>query len=292
MNKKHARGFLLAAALCCTVMAGSAFAANEGGAVVNTGALNFRAQPNTGSEVLAVVYQNQPVIVEEVQRDNWCRVLCSGVEGYMSGDYLDVRETLNADFGTGVINGIGVRLRSEASYTAAVLGNFNTGTKMSVTGVSGEWYKVSCNGTDGYVHSDYLTLQEQELPSPSVSKGQAIVDCAKQFLGVPYVWAGTSPKGFDCSGLVYYCFKENGYTINRTAATIYSNGTAVDRSALQIGDVICFTNSGYGYIGHVGIYIGDNQFIHASSGSGYVTVNSLTENYYNNHYYGARRIAE
>ena len=291
MKQKHAGGkLLLAAALCCAALTGSAFAANVGGATVNTSALNFRTSPNTGAEIKAVVYQNQPVVVEEVRADNWCKVLCNGVEGYMSGDYLDIRETLDADLGTGVIRGTGVRLRSEPNYVAKVLGNYNTGTEMSVLGVSGEWYKVSYKGTTGYVHSDYLTLQEQEFPSAAVSKGQAIVDFAKQYLGVSYVWAGTSPKGFDCSGLVYYCYKENGYTINRTAATIYSNGVAVDRSELQPGDVICFTNSGYGYIGHVGIYIGDDQFIHASSGKGCVTINSLSENYYNNHYYGARRI--
>ncbi len=292
MRLKHAKGFLLAAALCCVVLAGSAFAANTGGAVVNADALNFRSMPNTGADIIAVVYRDQPVVVEEVRSDYWCKVLCNGVEGYMSGDYLDIRESLDADFGVGVIHGIGVRLRSDASYIAQVLGNYNTGTEMSVLGVKGEWYKVSCKGTTGYVHSDFLTLQEQEFPSASVNKGQAIVDYAKQFLGVPYVWAGTSPKGFDCSGLVHYCYKENGYTINRTAASIYSNGVAVDRSELQPGDVICFTNSGYGYIGHVGIYIGDGQFIHASSGKGCVTTNSLSENYYNNHYYGARRIVE
>ncbi len=292
MRLKHAKGILLAAALCCVVLAGSAFAANTGGAVVDADALNFRTLPNTGAEIIAVVYRDQPVVVEEVRTDYWCKVLCNGVEGYMSGDYLAIREELDADFGTGVIHGIGVRLRSDASYVARVLGNYNTGTEMSVLGVKGEWYKVSYKGTTGYVHSDFLTLCEQEFPTPSVSKGQAIVDYAMQFLGVPYVWAGTSPKGFDCSGLVNYCYKENGYTINRTAASIYSNGVWVDRSELQVGDVICFTNSGYGYIGHVGIYIGDGQFIHASSGKGYVTTNSLSETYYNNHYYGARRIVE
>ncbi len=292
MRLKHAKGFLLAAALCCVVLAGSAFAANEGGATVNTSALNFRKQPNTGAEIIAVVYQGQPVVVEEVRSDYWCKVLCNGVEGYMSGDYLSRCETLDADFGTGVIHGIGVRLRSDASYVGKVLGNYNTGTEMSVLGVCGEWYKVSCKGTTGYVHSYYLTLNEQEFPVPSVVKGQAIVDLAMQYLGVSYVWAGTSPKGFDCSGLVYYCYKENGYEINRTAATIYNNGVAVDRSQLQVGDVICFTNTGYGYIGHVGIYIGDGKFIHASSGAGCVTINSLSETYYNNHYYGARSIVE
>ena len=111
------------------------------------------------------------------------------------------------------------------------------------------------------------------------------------YLGVPYVWAGTSPSGFDCSGFVYYVYKECGYSINRTAESIYSNGTYVEKSQLQVGDTVHFTSgSNSNYIGHVGIYIGDGQFIHASSGVGRVVISDLSSTYYLNNYYGARRI--
>lgn len=292
MNRKKSWGrTVLAAAFCCAAIAGSAFAANAGGAVVDTNALNLRTAPNTGAGIEFIAYKNQPVVVQEIRNDNWFKVICSGTVGYMSGDYLDFSEKLDADFGTGVIKGTGVRMRAEASYVGQVLGNYNSGTQMKVTGVSGEWYKVEYKGTSGFVHSDYLTLDKQEVPVVSVSAGQKLVDTAMQYIGVPYVWAGTSPKGFDCSGLVFYCCKENGYEINRTAASIYSNGDFVERKNLQPGDVICFTNGSYSSIGHVGIYIGNDQFVHASSSAGCVKTNSLSENYYNNHYYGARRIA-
>lgn len=278
---------LLAAAVCCAALAGSAAAANVGGALVNTGALNLRAAPNTGAEILCVAGKNQAVAVQEIRGDYWFKVICNGTEGYMSGDYLDFYKELDAPLGTGVIDGKGVRLRAEPSYAGRILANYDSGTQMDILGVSGEWYKVECSGTKGYVHSDYLRVEKQ---ASAVSAGQKLADTALQFCGVPYVWAGTSPKGFDCSGLVFYCCKENGVDINRTAATIYSNGDYVARSDLKVGDAICFTNTAYSAIGHVGIYIGNDQFVHASSSAGCVTVNSLSERYYNNHYYGARRL--
>ena len=292
MNRKKAWGrTLFAAVCCCAALTGSALAANEGAALVNANALNLRSAPNTGAQVLSVVYNKQPVIVEDIQNDYWFKVICNGTEGYMSGDYLDFYETLDANLGTGVIKGSSVRLRASASLNGQILGNYNSGTKLTILGVSGEWYKVSLSGTTGYVHSDYVTLDQQAAAaSTAYTTGQKLVDTAMQYIGVPYVWAGTSPKGFDCSGLVFYCCKENGIDINRTAASIYSNGTYVERSQLQPGDAICFTNGSYSSIGHVGLYIGNGEFVHASSGSGCVTTNSLSENYYNNHYYGARRL--
>ena len=121
------------------------------------------------------------------------------------------------------------------------------------------------------------------------SAGQLIVDTAMQYLGTPYVWGGTTERGFDCSGFVQYVYKECGYTIDRTAAEIYQNGTYVEKENLEIGDAICFSSHTES-IGHVGIYIGNGQFIHASSGSGAVIISDLSEKYYTARYVGARHI--
>lgn len=291
--KKTFGRILLLTICCCTLLAGSAFATTDGGAVVTASALNLRSEPNTGSAITTVAYRNQPVIVQERRADNWYKVIYNGTEGYMSADYLNHADTLNsAELGTGMIKGYGVRLRAGASLDSQILGHYSTGTNLKILGVSGAWYCVELNGINGYVYSDYVTLNKQTTAAPIIrNDGQKFVDTAMQYIGVPYVWAGTSPYGFDCSGLVYYCCKLNGYNINRTAASIYYNGVYVDRQNLQPGDAICFWNGSYTEIGHVGFYIGDGKFIHASSGAGYVTINSLSENYYNSHYYGARRIA-
>ena len=124
----------------------------------------------------------------------------------------------------------------------------------------------------------------------STATGLDIVNYAKGFLGVPYVYGGTSPSGLDCSGLVYYCYTHFGYSVNRTAASLAYNGSAVSKDNLQAGDVILFTSSGGGYIGHCGIYVGNGQFIHAPHTGDVVKISSLSDTYYTNHYYGARRI--
>ena len=120
--------------------------------------------------------------------------------------------------------------------------------------------------------------------------GQDIVAYAETFLGVKYVYGGTSPSGFDCSGLVYYCYKHYGYTVNRTAAGLAYNGTAVSSNNLQVGDIILFTSQDGSYIGHTGIYIGNGQFIHAPHTGDVVKISSLSDTYYTNHYWGARRV--
>jgi len=120
--------------------------------------------------------------------------------------------------------------------------------------------------------------------------GQQIVDYAKQFLGVSYVYGGTSPSGFDCSGLVYYCYRHYGYRVNRTAAALSYNGVAVSSSNLQAGDVVLFTDGSGSYIGHCGIYIGGGYFIHAPHTGDVVRISSLSSEYYKDHYSGARRI--
>lgn len=126
--------------------------------------------------------------------------------------------------------------------------------------------------------------------SAGTGTGQDIIDYAKTFLGVKYVYGGTSPSGFDCSGLVYYCYRHFGYTVNRTAAGLAYSGTPVSASSLQVGDVILFTSQDGSYIGHTGLYIGNGQFIHAPHTGDVVKISNLSDTYYTNHYWGARRV--
>jgi len=120
--------------------------------------------------------------------------------------------------------------------------------------------------------------------------GQQIVSYAENFLGVSYVYGGTSPSGFDCSGLVYYCYRHFGYRINRTAAALSYNGVSVSASNLQAGDIVLFTDGSGSYIGHCGIYIGGGSFIHAPHTGDVVKISSLSSEYFKDHYAGARRI--
>lgn len=119
--------------------------------------------------------------------------------------------------------------------------------------------------------------------------GQEVVYSAKQQIGLPYVWGGEDPnRGFDCSGLIKYTFQEFNVNLPHRADLQYKYGNPVAKSGLQAGDVVFFATGGYP-IGHVGIYVGDNQFIHAPRRGRPVQVDSLASGYYSQHFVGARR---
>lgn len=123
--------------------------------------------------------------------------------------------------------------------------------------------------------------------SPARGGNSTVVDTARRFIGVPYVYGGSSPaKGFDCSGFVQYVFSLHGIKLPRTADAQARSGQMVETPAP--GDLVCFAENN-GYVSHVGIYIGNNSFIHANRGQG-VTITSLSENWYRTRYAGARRV--
>ena len=125
-------------------------------------------------------------------------------------------------------------------------------------------------------------------PSGNASKGQALVNSAKKYLGVPYVWGGTSPRGFDCSGLVQYVCRQNGISVPRVAASQRNAGKYVSRANLQPGDLVFFGNGGR--ITHVGIYVGNGNMIHAPQTGDVVKISSINSSYRVARYAGAVRV--
>lgn len=137
-------------------------------------------------------------------------------------------------------------------------------------------------------HNTTLLKGDALLLSPTAPKshdGEQATLLAKQYLGVPYVWGGASPLGFDCSGLVQYVYKQLGYSVSRTTYTQVNEGTEVSRDGLKQGDLVFFEQGGD--IHHVGIYIGNNQYIHAPRTGEVVKISDLSDR---NDYYTARRI--
>ncbi len=122
----------------------------------------------------------------------------------------------------------------------------------------------------------------------SAASKKSVVTVAKKYIGTPYKYGGTSPKGFDCSGFVGYSYKKLGKSLPRTTASMYKKGKKVKKSNLKKGDLIFFKTYKKG-ASHVGIYIGSNQFIHSSSSKG-VKVDKLSNSYWKTKYYGAKRI--
>jgi peptidoglycan DL-endopeptidase CwlO len=112
-----------------------------------------------------------------------------------------------------------------------------------------------------------------------------VVGIAMRYLGTPYVYGGASPSGFDCSGLVMYAFAQVGVSLPHSSYAQYSMGVPVSRDQLQPGDLVFFDG-----LGHVGIYVGGGQFIHAPHTGDVVKISSLSESWYASTYVGARRI--
>jgi peptidoglycan DL-endopeptidase CwlO len=121
------------------------------------------------------------------------------------------------------------------------------------------------------------------VPPSSTLGGQAVA-IAEQYLGVPYVWGGASPSGFDCSGLTMYVYGQLGVSLPHNAAAQYGMGTPVPRDALEPGDLVFFDG-----LGHVGIYVGGGSFIHAPHTGTVVQISSMS-GWYSDNYVGARRI--
>ena len=127
-------------------------------------------------------------------------------------------------------------------------------------------------------------------PDPNLDLGQQIVDYALSFVGTKYVYAGASPSGFDCSGLVSYVYRQFGVSLTRSSAGQYrDNGSHIQRSELAPGDLI-FTSSNGRTVTHVAIYMGDNKIVHSARSSGGVVIGNLNHDYYTRTWFGAKRV--
>jgi peptidoglycan endopeptidase LytE len=144
---------------------------------------------------------------------------------------------------------------------------------------------------DGKTHNPAWTAPKVIAPvaapaaAPTPKITDQITQFANAFIGVPYAWGGTSPNGFDCSGFVRYVYSNSGIDLPRTSADMHNEvGTTV--FDLKVGDLVFFANRS---VDHVGIYVGNNQFISATSSRG-VKVDSLSSNYWGARYVGAKRV--
>ncbi|MBR4904341.1 MAG: C40 family peptidase [Selenomonadaceae bacterium] len=155
-----------------------------------------------------------------------------------------------------------------------------------------EFQKSQGMKADGLIGpATYSALLGKEMPAITVGSNyisHRIISNAMDYLGVPYVFGGTSPYGFDCSGYVQYVFANAGISLPRTADVQYEVGSPISTTELVAGDLVFFSTYTWG-ASHVGIYLGDNNFIHASSSRG-IAVDSLGSSYWSSHYIGARRI--
>ncbi len=304
MSRYTRRVVILFCALC-VVLSGMSFAVDG---VVNASALFVRTETSTEADSIGKLYSGETVDVTGRVGD-WYIVNYNGQSAYVFAEYVDMGD-VQVQSSMGSIVGSTVNVRSAPGTENEIVGRLMDGTMVTILGIESGWYKIQFVDLVGYVHPDYLsvdglvftymTVQNDGTTSVSYTNddmlaattiGAQVVEYAYKYLGYAYVYGGESPEeGFDCSGFVQYVYSQLGYSLNRTATDQYENGNAVSYDDLQLGDLVFFSR-GSKPIGHVGIYVGDGYFIHATSPGDVVRVTALSTDYYTTRYVGARRIA-
>ena len=229
---------------------------------INGSSVNLRSGAGTGYSKVAVGSKHDKVYILGLN-EGWFKVIYGDKICYIRSDYVDLTEI------------------PYENKDSKITPKFYKGGKS--TGVSPSADALQEKPVSG---SNNISKPESNV---TVS-GQAIVTEARKYLGTGYVAGGASPSGFDCSGFVYYVLKQLGYAPARTPADQYKMGNSVAKASLKPGDIVFFQNTYKAGISHVGIYVGNGQFIHAPNSRSVVSYSDLTTGYWSNHYYGARRI--
>ncbi len=220
-------------------------------------------------------------------------------------------------------------LREKASTSSNIINTLLRNTEVTIIAEEGDFYKIKYQDITGYMAKELISekpvaevtsrgnsgerntstqinesaqVKDSEekteettnnTATSNSSNGSNVVSYAKKYIGYDYVSGGTTPNsGFDCSGFTYYVYNSCGYSLSRSCQTQAKTGTAVSRQNLKAGDLVFFNNGSNGSIGHVGIYIGDGQFVHAENSRTGVRIDTINSGYYNKYYYSARRIVD
>lgn len=185
-----------------------------------------------------------------------------------------------------------VNFRTGPSKKYTSMRKLYKGYKLTYLGKSGKWVKVKYSGKTGYVHQNYVSSTASNKNESNYNKS-SIVSFAKTKLGKPYVWGAQGPNSFDCSGFTYYVVKNTvGKSIPRTSSAQSKCGTYVSKSNLKAGDLVFFDTAGSnnGNVSHAGIYIGNGQFIHASSTQKKVVISNMSSGHYSKAFVNGRRL--
>lgn len=275
--------------------------------------------PLINSLILKTVENESEIeIVSEI--NSWSYIKLGTVTGWVRTENIETKEveqnTSNPENNNnsstqkiGYISGDSVNFRETPNTSGEIITKLTRNTKVTVFEQSDGWAEIEYDGNRGYVSTDYIsdteiqttsrsseprtntertitsntaksTAQEQKVTGAFT--GADVVAYAKKYLGCKYVYGGSSPSGFDCSGFTSYVYKHFGVSLSRTSSGQASNGRKVSKGELQVGDIVCFSSSSKSKkIGHVGIYIGGGKFIHAAnSRKGVITSNVTGGGYY------------
>ena len=283
---------------------------------VTGGTINVRKGPGTNHSKVSTVYTGKSVNVTG-EESGWYKVSFDGMSGYIRADFIElaaaesateapaevalpeteetvVEETIPAEESApaedetvyGVVVGGTINVRKGPGTDYGKITSVRSGKSVVILGEENGWYKLSFDDVTGYIRSDFI----QKVSNEVSAVGAAVAAASWNYLGVPYVYGGSSPNGFDCSGFTLYLYKQHGISLPHGATAQYNNcGEYVAKENLQPGDLVFFSDSSHA-IGHCAVYVGDDTIIHARSSVKSVVTNKLSSSYYSSHYVGAKRI--
>lgn len=255
---------------------------NIGICTVANGNLNVRKEPSTSGKLVGKLPRNAAceVISEE---DGWAYMKSGEVEGYVSMEFLatgaqarlQAKELART---VALANVDGLRVREQPNTDCGVVTQVLKGEELEyVATLEDGWIQVAIDGEDAYVSEEFIDIKDSldtAITMQELLYGQGvselrvdICEYAKQFVGNPYVWGGTSlTKGADCSGFTMSVFKHFGIKLSHSSRAQAGEGKKISASDLRPGDLV-FYGGGSGSINHVALYIGNGQVVHASSPS-------------------------
>lgn len=278
--------------------------------------VRVREKPSTEARIKTEVDKGE-VFTKLAQKDGWVKVAdsASGLSGWIKAEYVKKTDkTLSRPF---EVTGDEVNFRASPSVDAEVISQLPSGAQVEVFGRNEKWTYLAYGAQKGWMYSEYLAprgagkaaaKRDAELMAgnkaysrPSWKKvggasiGDRLIEGALEMKGTPYVWGGESEGGVDCSGLIYKLLTDCGAKCaslpRRASEQMAELGLAVDKEELAPGDLVFFSTYKPGP-SHVGIYLGDGDFIHASSAQHKVAISNLSEGYYKKRFVGARRITQ
>ncbi|MCC7477284.1 SH3 domain-containing protein [bacterium] len=282
--------------------------------------VRLREGPGTDKAVLSTLGQGS-VFYEYERKKNkakeeWVKIASStgGIQGWVRSDF--VQKTDKTPSRPFKVTGQNVNFRSTANIDGEIIAQLPLGTEVAVLGRNDKWAYAWFSGYKGWLYREYIEPMDggENLPAPKSVKGlgkipgrpswksgngeplgDRLIDGAREMLGTPYVWGGESEGGVDCSGLIYKLLTDAGASgkclPRRASEQMAGLGFAVEKEDLQPGDLVFFSTYKPGP-SHVGVYLGDGDFIHASSSQHKVALSNLSEGYYKKRYCGARRITQ
>jgi len=283
--------FCLGIVLACMFLTSHvAYAKTRG--VVTGSTVNVRSSAEVNNyNRLFQASRGQEVYIWDVVGDFYLVNILYSYNVYIAREFVRVSETRGiVDYATAVIYDLP---RSEGGQP---IGYLYSNSAIAITSQFENWLGFTYMGEPAFVEIWYVVIPWfVELPRPHVpglfSLAYEIVDMAMNYLGTRYLWGGTTPNGFDCSGFMLYLFRQFDISLNRVSRDQALNGVQVSRSDLQPADLVFFAATpGGSRIIHVGMYIGGGRFIHSSTHGVGVTISYMTSAWNNPRFVTARRV--